>query len=134
MPSIPSTTRRTTIDSIVACLHWSMELIVWVIIGLSPWFVGGYLPQHVFLMVLGLCLLLLLWSLTQILKWRLTLYACWVSFLFVALFISAGMGLFSMPRTTLRAFSPAVAQLYDDLLPATREAPLDGPVDEHLPF
>src|SRR5262245_23869209 len=130
LPNSPTTFR----NGLVALLNASIEVIVWAIIVVSPWLVGGYLPQHVFLMILGLCVAMLFWSLTQVLKWRLTLYACWVSFFFVALFITSGLGVIPSSRETLRALSPTTAQLYDDLLPSTREVPMDGPIDEQLPF
>jgi O-antigen ligase/tetratricopeptide (TPR) repeat protein len=132
--SSSAASRAQPLNSIVACLNGTMELIVAAILVLSPWFVGGYLPQHLFLTSLGLCAMLLLWTLTQVLTWRLTIYGCWVSFFLVLLFITSGLGIVPMPRATIRSLSPATAQLYDDLLPTTREVSASGPLDEKLPF
>jgi O-antigen ligase/tetratricopeptide (TPR) repeat protein len=121
-------------DKLILGLEWGMEIVIWVILVISPWLVGGYLPQHVLLMSLGLCLLLLLWSLQQMLRWQLTLYFCPVSLLLILLFVLSAMALFPLSRAALLRISPATAQLYDDLLPQTREVPMSGPLAESLPF
>jgi O-antigen ligase/tetratricopeptide (TPR) repeat protein len=111
-----------------------MEAVVALIVLVTPWLFGGYLPLNVFATNCALALLLVLWTLKQCIRWRLTLHRCGVSIALMALFVTSALALIAVPPSVMNTVSPKTGSLYAQLLPATREVPDSGPVVEALPY
>lgn len=101
-----------------------MEAIVLLFLLVTPWVFGGYDPKIVHFACCGLVALLLLWSIKQMVQWKLQLHWCLVSALLVVLFIVSALSLVALPRSTMQWISPEAARLYDALLPQQREKPV----------
>ncbi|MFT3881387.1 MAG: O-antigen ligase family protein [Gemmatales bacterium] len=122
---------RFTFESI---LDGAMEGIILLILVVTPWLLGGTQANHIQLAGCGIALVLLLWAIKQVVRWKLTLHFCWVSLTLVLLFLISCLYLLPMHRTTLRYISPEAVKLYDALLPAQQEQSMMGGDEENLPF
>lgn len=110
------------------------EAIVLLILVATPWLFGGYHPKFVHFACIGLGVILLLWSIKQLVRWQLRLHLCSVSALLIALFLVTSCSLLALPRNVLQTLSPRAVQLYEALLPAEREQAAVTAVEEPLPY
>jgi O-antigen ligase/tetratricopeptide (TPR) repeat protein len=115
-------------------LDSAMEGIILLILVVTPWLFGGTQANHIQLACCGIGVILLLWSIKQILRWKLTLHLCWVSITLVLLFLFSALYLLPLPRSALQWISPEAARLYETLLPKAQEQPMAGDREETLPF
>lgn len=114
-------------------LDGSIEAIVLIILMITPWLFGGYQAYHVHLACCGLALALLLWSIKQIIRWKLTLYRCATSLVLAAFFVVSSISLIPLPHSVLGWISPEAVKLYDALLPRQRELAMqDAPAETQL--
>lgn len=120
--------------SIESLLDAAMEGIILITLVAMPWLLGGTQANHIQLAGCGIILILFLWAIKQIVRWKLTLHFCWVSIVLVLLFLVSTLYLLPLPRTTLQILSPETARLYDALLPAQQEQPMMRDREETLPF
>lgn len=111
-----------------------MEGIILLILVVLPWLLGGTQFNHIQLAGCGIAVVLLLWAIKQIVRWKLTLHFCWVSITLVMLFLVSSVYLLPLPRSTLQWISPETARLYEALLPAQQEQPMIRDREEKLPF
>lgn len=111
-----------------------MEGVILLILVITPWLFGGTQANHIQLACCGIGIVLLLWSIKQLLRWKLTLHLCWVSITLTLLFLFSSLYLLPLPRSALRWISPEAARLYETLLPRTQEQPMAGDREEILPF
>lgn len=122
---------RITIESI---LDGAMEGIILLILVVMPWLLGGTQANHIQLAASGIALVLLLWAIKQVVRWKLTLHFCWVSITLVILFLVSSLYLVPLPRSALQSISSETAKLYEALLPAQQEQPMIRDRQETLPF
>lgn len=129
--SAPSLVSRISFESI---LDGAMEGIILLILVVMPWLLGGTQDNHIQLAGSGIAVVLLLWAIKQVVRWKLTLHFCWVSITLVILFLVSSLYLLPLPRSTLQSISPETAKLYEALLPAQQEQPMIRDREETLPF
>jgi O-antigen ligase len=98
-----------------------MEVVVLLLVCLSPWGFGAVDSPGEFALFLGVGLLLVLWAAVMLLQGRLTWRKCPVALCLAALFLLGVWQLTPLPRAVLGWVSPASARAYDQLLPGRPE-------------
>ncbi len=99
----------------------AIEVILLVVIFLSPWPFGSVHPFFEGLIYLGTALLLVLWGLRMVLQGRLVLAWCPVLACLAGLFLLAMVQLLPLSTATLARLSPTTAALYARCLPQPAE-------------
>lgn len=127
MPQADSPTSKTSniagaarfVDA--AILAPGMEILVLLMVCLSPWALGGEGAECEFLLLVGLAALLVLWAARIIVRWRVTWRKCPVALSLAVVFMGGAWQLLPLPKAVLARLSPATARMYDRLLPAQGE-------------
>lgn len=98
-----------------------MEVLVLVMVVLSPWFYGAVHPYYEFLLDLGVVGLLGLWAVRMALERQLTWQPCPVTLGLAGLFLLGVVQLIPWPQPVLGLLSPATRSTYQELLPTEHE-------------
>lgn len=103
-------------------LRAAIEVVVLLLVCLSPWAYGAVHPGFEFLLDLGVGLVLLLWAVRMLLAGELTWKKCPLALCLAGLFLLALWQTTALPRPLVEQLSPKAGRLYRELLPAGREA------------
>jgi O-antigen ligase/tetratricopeptide (TPR) repeat protein len=99
-----------------------MELVLLVLVCLSPWALGAAEPGFEAILYAGVAVLLLLWAARVLVAGEFTWTHCPVALCLAGLFLLGFAQLMPLPRPALAWLSPATCHLHDELLPAEPEA------------
>ncbi len=116
--SIPVPSRG---EQAVLLLRGGMEIVVLVMVSLSPWAFGGANPLFEFLLYTGLAVLLAAWGARMLLERQLSWRKCPLAVCLAGLFLLGVWQMTPLPRSLLETLSPATARLYGELLPSQPE-------------
>lgn len=98
-----------------------MELLLLLMVCLSPWALGGEGAEYELWLYIGLAGLLVLWAARIVARWRVCWKNCPVALSLAAVFLGGAMQLAPLPKAALARLSPATARMYDRLLPLQQE-------------
>lgn len=98
-----------------------MEGVLLILVCLAPWALGAAEPVFEFLLYIGLCILLALWSLRVLSEGQARWYKCPVALCLAALFLLGLVQMQPLPRPLLAILSPNAARIYAEMLPANPE-------------
>lgn len=98
-----------------------MELVLLLMVCLSPWALGGEGAEYEFWLYIGLAGLLFLWAARIIARWRVGWRNCPVALILAVMFMGGAMQLLPLPKAVLPRLSAATARMYDRLLPLQDE-------------
>lgn len=98
-----------------------MELLLLVMVCLSPWALGGEGAEYELWLYIGLAGLLFLWAARIIARWRVGWRNCPVALTLAVMFMGGAVQLLPLPKAVLARLSPATARMYDRLLPLQDE-------------
>jgi len=110
----------------VTVLVAGMELVLLILVILSPWAYGAVHPGFEFLLDAGVGLLLLLWGVRMLVEGQMTWKKSPVAVCLAALFLVGIWQVVPLPRSLLAPLSPAAARLYEQLLPGQPETLPEG--------
>jgi hypothetical protein len=99
-----------------------IELLVLLLVVISPWLFGGVEPVHEFWLFALLAVALVFWGLRVLLEGAVPWRPCRVLFCMLALIYLGFMQLVPLPAQALRTLSPATARTFEFLLPDQPEA------------
>lgn len=112
-----------------------MEIIVGVMVCISPWFFGAVREGAIFWLYVGVALLLLLWAARVLLEGKADWKPCPLTWCLAGLFLLSVIQLVPMPSFLLGLLSPTQQALCHRMLPAQPEVLPDGatPLTDGLP-
>jgi O-antigen ligase len=125
VPSAPGLARR-----VATLVRGTMEGLVLLMVGLSPWAFGCRPPVFEAVLFVGLAVLLGLWALRMLLEWRLIWTSCPVALCLAGLFILGVWQITPLRPSILETVSPSTASLDSRLLPASPDRLPGGQVAE----
>jgi tetratricopeptide (TPR) repeat protein len=105
----------------VRLVRMAMEMLVLLLVVLSPWAFGAVEPFAEFLLGVGVGVLLVLWAVVMLLEGRLTWKQSPVALCLAGLFLLGIVQVTPLSRSTLTRLAPATARLYERLLPTEPE-------------
>ncbi len=113
-------------QSIIRILKGAMEVVLLLLICLSPWALGSVRPLFQFALFVGIAVLLALWAIRMVVEWRFQWASCPVALCLVAFFL-LGMGqTIPLSPTVISWLSPETVEFYQEFLPAERETLKNG--------
>src|SRR5689334_8234445 len=102
-------------------LRTAMEVIVLLMVCLSPWAFGSAGADFEFVLYAGIALLLGLWALQILVEGELSWKKCPVALVLGGLVLYGAWQLTPLPERVLPVLSPATARMYEQLLPSQAE-------------
>jgi tetratricopeptide (TPR) repeat protein len=99
-----------------------IEILVLVLVAVSPWLFGGVEPVHEWWLFSVVALALLLWGIRVLLEGGVRWRPCWVTLCTLAIVYIGFAQLLPLPAKVLGALSPATARTFEFLLPEHPEA------------
>lgn len=124
--------QRGVREETVRSLRGAIEVVVLLMVCLSPWFFGSVHPISEFVLYASLGLILALWAARILIEWRLPWPRCPVAFCLVALFLLGVWQLTPHSDSLLAKLSPSTSSLYQELLPTAHEILPDGTPSERV--
>ncbi len=113
--------RTTAYSPLIACVVWTMEVVLLALICLSPWAYGAVHPGFEFLLDAGIAVLLALWAARMLLEGQVTWKNSAVAICLAWLFLLGIWQSTPLPRHMLDWLAPGTARSYDQLLPQQPE-------------
>jgi O-antigen ligase/tetratricopeptide (TPR) repeat protein len=100
-----------------------MELLLLLMVCLSPWALGGEGAEYELWLYIGLAGLLFLWAARIVARWRISWRNCPVALALAVVFMAGAVQLAPLSKLALVRLSPGTARMYDRLLPQQEEVP-----------
>jgi O-antigen ligase len=115
---------------LVAFVVTAMEVVLLVLVGLSPWVYGAIHPPFEFLLDAGIAVLLVLWAARILLERQLTWKKSGVALCLAGLFLFGVWQRAPLPRSVLAWLSPGAERCYNQLLSEKPEVLPPASADE----